>query len=350
MAGDTENEPGAVESNGVSEKKADNPDGVAETLSKRQRKKLAKAQQWEEERELRKQKRKERKQKKREERQTQGEEGAGFVARKRFRKEAEPSSLRLVVDCSFDNLMVIKDVRKLHRQIQRCYAENRRAIHPVQFYLTSIGGQLRQNLDERDKGWVNWKDIQVKSEHFRDVIGQEQLVYLTSDSPNVLKELDETKAYVIGGLVDHNHHKGLTFERAQELGIEHAQLPLGDFVKMNSRKVLTVNHVFEIMLAYLEKRDWGEAFFTVLPQRKGAMALDEEELDSDDDTPTKDKNQEVGDEEEGASSDGDAASAQPITPKDVNTLDQSDQKQEKTDNDVSQSNETPKEQTGVSTN
>lgn len=36
--------------------------------------------------------------------------------------------------------------------------------------------------------------------------------------------------------------QGITFNRAQELGIAHAQLPLGSFVKMNSRKVLAVNH------------------------------------------------------------------------------------------------------------
>ncbi|XP_070710934.1 tRNA methyltransferase 10 homolog A isoform X2 [Pempheris klunzingeri] len=244
-------------------------------------------------------KRKERKQQRRLQRQNHPDEegGEGQNVRKRPRREVTPSSLRLVVDCSFDNLMLIKDVRKLHKQIQRCYAENRRALHPVQLYLTSLGGQLKQSMDEKDKGWVNWKDISIKTEHYSEVVPKEELVYLTSDSPKVLEELDQKKAYVIGGLVDHNHHKGITFEKAKELGIDHAQLPLSSFVKMNSRKVLAVNHVFEIILAYLEKGSWQEAFFTVLPQRKGAVAVDEdgasaqerdeEESDSDLDTPDK---------------------------------------------------------------
>ncbi|KAM6132719.1 tRNA methyltransferase 10 homolog A-like, partial [Pterocles gutturalis] len=174
-----------------------------------------------------------------------------------------------------NKLCCIQDVKKLHKQIQRCYAENRKAFHPVQFYLTSHGGQLKSNMNENDKGWVNWKDIQIRTEHYSELIKKEDLVYLTSDSPDVLSELDEKKAYVIGGLVDHNHHKGLTYKKAVEQGIGHAQLPLGNFVKMNSRKVLAVNHVFEIILAYLEKRDWKEAFFSVLPQRKGAVPLGE---------------------------------------------------------------------------
>ncbi|KAL8206649.1 UNVERIFIED_CONTAM: tRNA methyltransferase 10 [Gekko kuhli] len=247
--------------------------GGTATMSKRQRKKLMRQKQWEEQRDLRKKKRKEKRLKRKLERQSQLESRNEGSIRKRMLREIVPSTLRLIVDCSFDSLMELKDVKKLHKQIQRCYAENRKALHPVQFYLTSHGGQLKDNMDETDKGWVNWKDIYIKSEHYSELIKKEDLVYLTSDSPDVLNELDESKAYVIGGLVDHNHHKGITYKRAQELGITHAQLPLGVFVKMNSRKVLAVNHVFEIILAYLEKRVWEEAFFTVLPRRKGAKPL-----------------------------------------------------------------------------
>lgn len=269
-------EPSEVEGKtGMSESEAETQkpgiDAGTETISKRQMKKLMKQKQWEEQREQRKEKRKEKRKRKKLERQCQLESNSDGNDRKRIRRHVVHSNLRLIIDCSFDDLMVLKDIKKLHKQIQRCYAENRRASHPVQFYLTSHGGQLKKNMNENDKGWVNWKDIHIKSEHYSEVIKKEDLVYLTSDSPNVLKDLDESKAYVIGGLVDHNHHKGLTFKQASSYGIEHAQLPLADFVKMNSRKVLAVNHVFEIILEFLETRDWQEAFFTILPPRKGAV-------------------------------------------------------------------------------
>ncbi|XP_067902449.1 RNA (guanine-9-)-methyltransferase domain-containing protein 2 [Heterodontus francisci] len=264
--------------------------GRTELMSKRQMKRLMREKQWQDQKEQRKQKRKEKKLKRRLERQTQSEEGHEESSRKRFKRDVTPSNLRVALDCSFDSLMVLKDVKKLHKQIQRCYAENRKAAHPVKMYLTSHSGQLKKNMDENDKGWVNWKGITITSQHFSEAMKKEDLVYLTSDSPNVLNDLDATKAYIIGGLVDHNHHKGLTYNKALELGIAHAQLPLGNYVKMDSRKVLTVNHVFEIILAYLEKQDWQEAFFTVLPQRKGAvpacqpLSTGQNEPDGDSDT------------------------------------------------------------------
>lgn len=58
--------------------------------------------------------------------------------------------------------------------------------------------------------------------------------------------------------------------------------------------VFVPSSVFEIILAYLEKGSWKEAFFTVLPQRKGAVAVDK------DGTTTQEK-----EEEEDSNSDSD---------------------------------------------
>ncbi|PQE13384.1 hypothetical protein CJF31_00008450 [Rutstroemia sp. NJR-2017a BVV2] len=99
---------------------------------------------------------------------------------------------------------------------------------------------------------------------------QPNLVYLSSDSPNTLTTLSPYTTYVIGGIVDKNRYKGLCYKRACEAGIPTAKLPIGEYMEMQSRSVLTVNHVMEIMIRWLETGDWGEAFLKVIPKRKEA--------------------------------------------------------------------------------
>jgi tRNA (guanine9-N1)-methyltransferase len=96
------------------------------------------------------------------------------------------------------------------------------------------------------------------------------IIYLSSDSPHTLEKLSPYTSYIIGGIVDKNRHKGLCYKRACERGIPTAKLPIGEYMTMQSRSVLAINHVVEIMLKWLETGDWGEAFLSVIPKRKEA--------------------------------------------------------------------------------
>lgn len=107
------------------------------------------------------------------------------------------------------------------------------------------------------------------------------IIYLSSDSPNTLERLSPNTTYVIGGLVDKNRYKGLCYKRACERGIPTAKLPIGEYMMMQSRTVLTVNHVVEIMLKWLETGNWGDAFLNVIPKRKEAKLRREQKAEED---------------------------------------------------------------------
>jgi tRNA (guanine9-N1)-methyltransferase len=96
------------------------------------------------------------------------------------------------------------------------------------------------------------------------------IIYLSSDSENTLTTLSPYTSYIIGGLVDKNRYKGICYKRARELGIPTAKLPIGEYMTMQSRTVMTTNHVVEIMIRWLEDGDWGKAFLRVIPKRKEA--------------------------------------------------------------------------------
>lgn len=50
-------------------------------------------------------------------------------------------------------------------------------------------------------------------------------------------DLDPKKVYIIGGLLDHNSHPGASLAKANAHKFSHARLPIGEFVKMQTRKV-----------------------------------------------------------------------------------------------------------------
>lgn len=100
---------------------------------------------------------------------------------------------------------MFKDLGKVIKQILRVYTENRRSKTPMQLHLCSFNGLSKEEMSKH-VGYENW-DCYFHEENYIDLFPKEKLVYLSSESDNIIKELEEDKMYIIGGLVDHNSHK-----------------------------------------------------------------------------------------------------------------------------------------------
>lgn len=152
------------------------------------------------------------------------------------------SKVTFVIDLDFEDLMIDRDIANCCKQLGRVYAINRRSSTPCQLYFAGLqlGSRTDQQLSKNSH--TKW-DVKYTTENYLNIgFKKERIVYLSSESDTVLEKLEEETCYVIGGLVDHNFYKGLCFERAQKAGVRTARLPLGEFIDIRTRTVLTINH------------------------------------------------------------------------------------------------------------
>jgi len=321
--------------------------------SKNQLKKLKRKQEWEDARGERKVKRKQKIKEKKQRKRDAGNaekslnEGLSGLTNSLFNDDAEPAKkahqrptrvpVTFVIDCQFDDLMNDGERVSLAGQLTRSYSDNRKAKFQAHLAISSFGGKLKERFEnvlnshhanwpgvkfleqdfvvavERAKDWMRGPDGGAiagallrtptgnqstieKEDTERNVESTGETVYLSSDSPETLSELKPYSIYIIGGLVDKNRHKGICYKRAMDRGIRTAKLPIGQFLQMQSRSVLTTNHVNEVMLKWLELGDWGEAFMQVIPKRKGGTLKNGVETKA---PSTIDADVEEGDEEDG---------------------------------------------------
>lgn len=232
-------------------------DDRKEILSRRKQKKLLKLAKWEV---VKKQKRLNERQKYKEKRAT--EVASGIPGPQKLRKalknnkmENSKNTVRVAIDFDYDEMMIDKDIAKCAKQLLRVYTLNRKSTMPIRLHYTSLrsGSKIEKAL-QRNDGYSNW-DVKLTSESYLNIFDRESIVYLTSDSDTVLEVVDPSAAYIIGGLVDHNHHKGLSLQKAEANGLKTARLPLSEHIEMKTRTVLTIVHgMCEDMISYMRER------------------------------------------------------------------------------------------------
>eukprot|EP00435_Cladocopium_sp_Y103_P072356 s198_g40.t1 len=179
---------------------------------------------------------------------------------------------RLVVNCSFDQSMDVKELTSLAKQIQLAYTQARNMGSKVQLHLTSVCPENRAMRALEAQGVKSWK-MHVHEKSVWEVFGDEarsgQLVILSPDAEEELTEVLEDEIYVIGGIVDRSVKKMQSLTQAQEFGAKKLRrLPLKTFGPKGCCPVLNVDCVVRILCEWLRTRDWKEVFDECLPGRR----------------------------------------------------------------------------------
>ncbi|KAF9478402.1 hypothetical protein BDN70DRAFT_880005 [Pholiota conissans] len=231
---------------------------------------------------------------------------------------------RVVVDLGFDGMMNDKEIISLCSQLAYTHSANRNASFPFSLIFTSLDGRTHKRLESLgDASYKRWANTTWMSESYENLwkehppfptpgteglatnppgatsadtgavegidsapapvmveevpasfsssprISQNTIVYLTADTEDELTELRPDETYIIGGICDHNRYKNLCLNKANESGIRTARLPIGRYLaSLPTRKVLTVNQVFEILVKWVETKNWEESLYSVIPKRK----------------------------------------------------------------------------------
>ncbi|KIP10409.1 hypothetical protein PHLGIDRAFT_115531 [Phlebiopsis gigantea 11061_1 CR5-6] len=281
-------------------------------LSKNAQKRLAKAARIAEQKKERRAFEKEKKKEKKRElaaKRAAGEldEGDQEPPKKKARTEGPrtPFEARIVIDLGFDDMMTENEVKSLTSQLAYTYNAHKKASNPFSSLLfTSLNGRTFTRLESlSDAAYKRWKDtewwhegyerlwegkpseavsetanksevgeednVETKLAKTPQTAAQDSVVYLTADSKDELSELKAGETYIIGGICDHNRYKNLCLNKAEASGIRSARLPIGSHLaELKTRKVLTVNQTFEILLRWVETKNWKAALEEVIPKRK----------------------------------------------------------------------------------
>ncbi|VDK35368.1 unnamed protein product [Taenia asiatica] len=185
------------------------------------------------------------------------------------------NGVKFCIDCSFEDDMSAKEHSKFAQQLCRIYGANKKAVIPFSLHLVNFDpvGPLAMCCRKKCSGFDAYQiGFHVGSP--TDVFKSQQIFYLSPDASDPLLDVDRCSVYVVGGLVDENIAKGKSLDTASKLGIPTVRLPIQEFAPtdwspQNSTKssALPLNIVVEILLAFLQHRDWRTALDQCLPRR-----------------------------------------------------------------------------------
>lgn len=176
----------------------------------------------------------------------------------------------LVFDMSYEKEMSFREVTNTVRQLVMSESCNRRSVDPFHIHFCNFKDDSlyhREFVKNYREAWGRLL-ITVTDQCYTEIFPKDKLIYLTADSPKVMKTFDHDKIYIVGSMVDKSIKTGVSLARAKRLGLETAALPLEKYLLWNTgAKNLTLDQMMQILLTLKDTADWKKALEFV-PKRK----------------------------------------------------------------------------------
>lgn len=115
--------------------------------------------------------------------------------------------------------------------------------------------------------------LTVSSSSYLNHFSREEIIYLSPHAELDLEEVEGSKAYVLGGIVDrvaqHRLHPHATLLAAKQDGVKVCRLPIDRYIKWKSgSRSMTLLAVTSILYSVYESSgDWERAFRKYIPVR-----------------------------------------------------------------------------------
>ncbi|NWY57850.1 TM10C methyltransferase, partial [Chionis minor] len=176
----------------------------------------------------------------------------------------------LIFDMSYEEEMSVREVANTVRQIVLSEGSNRRSVDPFHIHFCNLKEDSlyhKEFIKHYREAWGKLL-VTVTDQCYTDIFPKDKLIYLTADSPKVMKTFDHDKIYIVGSMVDRSIKTGVSLARAKRLGLETAALPLEKYLLWNSgAKNLTLDQMMHILLTLKDTGDW-KAALEYVPKRK----------------------------------------------------------------------------------
>lgn len=179
-------------------------------------------------------------------------------------------SQKLVIDCSYDQYMTMREADNCAKQLSLCFATNRLHDQPFDLQLcnfnpNSVSGKKLLNhiptLLNPDFPMSVHQDSYL--EHF----DKKKLVYLTPHCRETL-DYNHDDVYIVGAMVDKATNEAYSLAKAKKLGLRMAKFPLDHYMRFKGGKSLTINQVVEILLTMRITNNWEQTLLKHIPRRK----------------------------------------------------------------------------------